>query len=76
MAQEEEKLFNFDWKWTSIIPIAVLGIVEAAAWSLIEDSPKWAKLVSEKLDRPLQNFVGDPLFFAPNLKEDQNSRKT
>ena len=44
MAQDEEKLFEFNWKWTSIIPIAVLGIVEATAWPLIEDFPKWAKL--------------------------------
>jgi len=43
MAQQEEKRFVFSWRWTSVIPIAVLGIVEAAVWLLTEDFPKWAK---------------------------------
>jgi len=43
MGQQEEKRFVFSWRWTSVIPIAVLGIVEAAVWLLTEDFPKWAK---------------------------------
>lgn len=43
MAQEEKKRFEFSWRWTSIIPIAALGIVEAAVWLLTDDFPKWAR---------------------------------
>lgn len=43
MAQEEEKRLEFSWRWTSVIPIVVLGIVEAAVWLLTDDFPKWAR---------------------------------